>query len=112
MWCRLQYWKHSKEGMIAYLKSLLQINEAVKESGGSIAVVNATCNMSLVLNFPRRLQKLFSIEVPEAWEHIDYIRVNHTKFMVTETAAYIGPLTVLFAPTYSLNSFRNLQLDR
>uniref|UniRef100_A0A914C1F1 PLD phosphodiesterase domain-containing protein n=1 Tax=Acrobeloides nanus TaxID=290746 RepID=A0A914C1F1_9BILA len=63
----ISHWEHSKKEMIPFLKSLLEINGAIK---GKIQV------------------KLFT--VPKGQEDIPFSRVNHAKYMVTENTAYVG----------------------
>uniref|UniRef100_A0A915DRP0 PLD phosphodiesterase domain-containing protein n=1 Tax=Ditylenchus dipsaci TaxID=166011 RepID=A0A915DRP0_9BILA len=63
-------WRYSRPDMIAFLKSLMQINTGLHK--GSISV------------------KLFTVPSDKEQSKMDHTRVNHAKYMVTDKAAYIG----------------------
>ncbi|KAJ7303846.1 hypothetical protein JRQ81_011354 [Phrynocephalus forsythii] len=63
-------WKHSKAEMFPFLKSLV----AVKDDRTHLSVE----------------VRLFIVPANETQARIPYARVNHSKFMVTDTVAYIG----------------------
>uniref|UniRef100_A0A915E246 PLD phosphodiesterase domain-containing protein n=1 Tax=Ditylenchus dipsaci TaxID=166011 RepID=A0A915E246_9BILA len=63
-------WKHTKKEMVPYLKSLLQINPALRS--GQISV------------------KVFTVPSDDKQSQIDHARVNHAKYLVTDKVAYIG----------------------
>lgn len=68
------HWEHSKREMVYYLRSLIAINEALpyhhRRKRGIISI------------------KLF--RVPNSSEKIPFTRVNHSKYMVTDKAVYVG----------------------
>uniref|UniRef100_A0A915BBJ6 PLD phosphodiesterase domain-containing protein n=1 Tax=Parascaris univalens TaxID=6257 RepID=A0A915BBJ6_PARUN len=71
----ISQWKHSKRQMKPFLRSLLDINEALPtrhNSTGSIQV------------------KFFAIPSNEQQKEISFARVNHNKYMVTDRIAYVG----------------------
>uniref|UniRef100_A0A915DMM6 PLD phosphodiesterase domain-containing protein n=1 Tax=Ditylenchus dipsaci TaxID=166011 RepID=A0A915DMM6_9BILA len=67
----ISHWEHSPKEMIACLKSLLHFSQIIQNKGGIFV-------------------RLFEIPKLSGQEHIDYIRVNHTKYAMTDKAAYMG----------------------
>uniref|UniRef100_A0A914L7L9 PLD phosphodiesterase domain-containing protein n=1 Tax=Meloidogyne incognita TaxID=6306 RepID=A0A914L7L9_MELIC len=67
----ISIWPHSKKEAIPYLRSLLQINEALPKRG-SISI------------------KFFRVPVSPEQAKLKFARVNHNKYMVTDKAAWIG----------------------
>uniref|UniRef100_A0A915N2I9 PLD phosphodiesterase domain-containing protein n=1 Tax=Meloidogyne javanica TaxID=6303 RepID=A0A915N2I9_MELJA len=67
----ISIWPHSKKEAIPYLRSLLQINEALPKRG-SISI------------------KFFRVPVSPEQAKLKFARVNHNKYMVTDEAAWIG----------------------
>nr|CAD2143850.1 unnamed protein product [Meloidogyne enterolobii] len=67
----ISIWPHSKKEAIPYLRSLLQINEALPKRG-SISI------------------KFFRVPVSPEQAKLKFARVNHNKYMVTDGAAWIG----------------------
>lgn len=66
----ISQWSHSRSAELDYLRSLVAINPALKR--GSIQV------------------KLFTVPATEEQKKIEFTRVNHNKYMVTDRTAYIG----------------------
>uniref|UniRef100_A0A1I8AVX3 PLD phosphodiesterase domain-containing protein n=1 Tax=Steinernema glaseri TaxID=37863 RepID=A0A1I8AVX3_9BILA len=77
-------WTHSRRDEFAYLRSLLYFNKAMGSRQGQIEV------------------KLFTVPSTPEQAAIDHARVNHNKYMVTDSRAYIG--TSNWAGDYFLNT--------
>ncbi|GMR56813.1 hypothetical protein PMAYCL1PPCAC_27008, partial [Pristionchus mayeri] len=66
-------WDHSKKAAIPFLRSLMAINEGLPMRGGKRGSITV---------------RVFTI--PATPEKIPFTRVNHNKYMVADSSAYIG----------------------
>lgn len=72
----VSHWDHSRAEELAFLRSLLAINDGLPKGGyrggGRISV------------------RLFTVPSSAEQSKISFARVNHNKYMVTDRAAYVG----------------------
>ncbi|TKR86914.1 hypothetical protein L596_011412 [Steinernema carpocapsae] len=77
-------WTHSRSSEFEFLRSLLYINKAMNPKQGRVDV------------------KIFTVPANKTQSKIDHARVNHNKYMVTESRAFIG--TSNWAGDYFINT--------
>ncbi|CAI5452199.1 unnamed protein product [Caenorhabditis angaria] len=71
----ISHWNHSRKEMIAYLKSLEAINDGMPKRGEKQGKIKV---------------KIFTVPADAEQQKIPFSRVNHAKYMVTESISYIG----------------------
>ncbi|PIO64460.1 hypothetical protein TELCIR_13912, partial [Teladorsagia circumcincta] len=83
----VSHWNHSRPAELAFLRSLVAINDGLPTKTGSISV------------------KLFTVPSSEEQQKIPFARVNHNKYMVTDRAAYVdGAARALCAEEFPKNA--------
>ncbi|VDM62690.1 unnamed protein product [Angiostrongylus costaricensis] len=68
-------WTHSNPHQLAFLKSLIAVNDGLPKIRGREGSVEV---------------KLFTVTSSEEQQKIPFARVNHNKYMVTDKTAYVG----------------------
>lgn len=85
----ISYWNHSRPSEDYFLRSLTSLSDSLK--GVDIQVVSAfDILISQTINFVCFKQKRFIVPATEDQKKIPFGRVNHNKYMVTDSVAYIG----------------------
>uniref|UniRef100_A0A1I8BE94 PLD phosphodiesterase domain-containing protein n=1 Tax=Meloidogyne hapla TaxID=6305 RepID=A0A1I8BE94_MELHA len=88
----ISLWPHSKKESIPYLRSLLQINEALTKRE-SISI------------------KFFRVPVSPEQAQLKFARVNHNKYMVTDKAAWIAGIGMVIERLHNSSKTIIDQLD-
>lgn len=117
----VSHWKHTNAAVAPFLRSLAAISlvyphvdiqvvsvEGESKPGDYVASLTllsfqAPVFIAVSLICPFKNQKMFVVPVTSPdQEKIPFARVNHNKYMVTDTAAYIGKLSNTMSSFFSL----------